>query len=71
MYIDPEMDLVADEDGNIIGSIEPERDMGLLSDTLEKTPKNLSVGAKNLILMQKENQALRDRIKEVRIILNK
>ena len=66
------MDLVGDEDGNIIGSMEPEKDMGLVSEDIERlTQRNLPVSARNLIMMQKENQALRDRIKEVRIILNK
>ena len=72
LHLDPDMDLVGDEDGNIIGSMEPEKDMGLVSEDIERlTQRNLPVSARNLIMMQKENQALRDRIKEVRIILNK
>ena len=66
------MDLVEDMDGNIVGSLEPEKDMGVLSEDIEKiTQKNLPVSAKNLIVMAREKQALKDRIKEVRLILTK
>ena len=72
MHVDPDMDLVEDMDGNIVGSLEPEKDMGVLSEDIEKiTQKNLPVSAKNLIVMAREKQALKDRIKEVRLILTK
>ena len=50
------MDLVADNNGNIVGSMEPENEMLALSERIaNSTQKGLTVSAKTLIIMQKEN----------------